>query len=210
MRASSNQTDKPGSVLALAPRESDARQAEAKQAEGCRLRGGRRVEVNGLQCWALIAPLGALETVVAVELGDRPSAVCGVASFRHGFPYGCRAGRATCGGRSALRVGRLRCLHRADVDGCRQMQEKCLGPESNRHGVSPKGFSYHCRFRCCMPGPCICGLDFTFATPVRVLRTGIRQGPSSLYTFPAASGRWSRPGLARYCRHREVWLFHRL
>src|SRR5262249_6458088 len=23
----------------------------------------------------------------------------------------------------------------------------CLGPESNRHGVSPKGFSYHCSFR---------------------------------------------------------------
>src|SRR5205809_5568322 len=25
----------------------------------------------------------------------------------------------------------------------------CLGPDSNRHGVSPKGFSYHYSFRCC-------------------------------------------------------------
>src|SRR6184192_2798768 len=31
----------------------------------------------------------------------------------------------------------------------------CLGPDSNRHGVAPKGFSYHCSFRCCMRGPCI-------------------------------------------------------
>jgi len=44
----------------------------------------------------------------------------------------------------------------------------CLGPDSNRHGVSPKGFSYHYSFHCCMfPSgkPCICGLDFTFAIP---------------------------------------------
>jgi|HubBroStandDraft_1064217.scaffolds.fasta_scaffold00224_29 hypothetical protein len=43
--------------------------------------------------------------------------------------------------------------------------KKCLGPDSNRHGVSPKGFSYHYSFRCGIHRRCVCGLDFTFAVP---------------------------------------------
>jgi hypothetical protein len=48
----------------------------------------------------------------------------------------------------------------------------CPGPDSNRHGVAPEGFSYHYSFRCCAAGrsliaapPRICGLDFTFTLP---------------------------------------------
>jgi hypothetical protein len=43
--------------------------------------------------------------------------------------------------------------------------DACLGPDSNRHGVTPKGFSYHYSFGCCVPEARICGLDFTFAMP---------------------------------------------
>jgi len=53
----------------------------------------------------------------------------------------------------------------------------------------------------------IWSLDFTFALS-RGAR--VRQGPSSLYTFNAGSLVASRRGLARYCSHRYVLLFHRL
>src|SRR5262249_51517261 len=60
----------------------------------------------------------------------------------------------------------------------------CLGPESNRHGVSPKGFSYHCGFRRCMPGTMHLWSGLYLCHPVtRSSRARIRQGPSSLYTF---------------------------
>src|SRR5437764_11792992 len=44
---------------------------------------------------------------------------------------------------------------RCDEGSCHGKLTWCLGPDSNRHGVAPKGFSYHCSFRCCMRGPCI-------------------------------------------------------
>ncbi len=40
----------------------------------------------------------------------------------------------------------------------------CPGPGSNRHGVSPKGFSYPLQLSL-LHGPCIWGLDFIFALP---------------------------------------------
>jgi len=60
------------------------------------------------------------------------------------------------------------------------LQSWCLGPDSNRHGVSPKGFSYPYSFRCCMPSQaspaCICGLDFTFAIPRPESARGLGRG----------------------------------
>ena len=58
---------------------------------------------------------------------------------------------------------------------------------------------------------CIRGLDFTFALPgAAIVRSRIRQGPSSLYTFPGRARKDSHQGLARYCSHPDVLLFHRL
>ena len=99
------------------------------------------------------------------------------------------------------------------------MLKKCLGPDSNRHGVAPKGFSYHYSFHCCMRGMHLwSGLYLHHPAHPRVPR--IRQEPSSLYTFLGLPGRRSRTltpfdrhvdqGLARYCRHLVVRLFHRL
>jgi len=49
----------------------------------------------------------------------------------------------------------------------------CPGPDSNRHGVTPEGFSYRYSFRCCtLKLACICGLDFTFAVPLASGRAG--------------------------------------
>ena len=112
------------------------------------------------------------------------------------------------------------------------MNEACLGPDSNRHGVSPKGFSYQLQLSLLhVPNrfPCICGLDFTFAIPcAHPACTRLRQGPSSLYTFPGPEHETHQvrsqsvtrlhqlievsvdPGLARYCSHPDVLLFHRL
>src|SRR5215467_3271121 len=48
--------------------------------------------------------------------------------------------------------------------------EVCLGPDSNRHGVSPKGFSYHFSFRCCMfPSASHAFVVWTLPLPSRAL-----------------------------------------
>ena len=79
-------------------------------------------------------------------------------------------------------------------DGTRwDRREICPGPDSNRHGVTPEGFSYPLQLSL-LRAPRdarIWGLDFTFALPPsagpkRGARR-VRQGPSSLYTFPSAS-----------------------
>ena len=69
----------------------------------------------------------------------------------------------------------------------------CPGPDSNRHGVTPEGFSYHYSFHCCAAArsmiaapPRICGLDFTFTLPRNLSVARFRRGPSSLYTFREA------------------------
>lgn len=54
-------------------------------------------------------------------------------------------------------------------------------------------------------GARICGLDFTFTLPRGHRASRFRRGPSSLYTF-----RDSHRGLARYCSHPDVLLFHRI
>ena len=91
--------------------------------------------------------------------------------------------------------------------------EKCLGPESNRYGVAPEGFSYPLQLSL-LRAQCarIWSLDFTFAISMPRWHR-LRQGPSSLYTFPIhphgrKAGRAA--GLARYCSHRNVLLFHRI
>jgi hypothetical protein len=69
----------------------------------------------------------------------------------------------------------------------------CPGPDSNRHGVAPEGFSYHYSFRCCARvrlrrSSRICGLDFTFTVPRGPSQGArVRRGPSSLYTFRGCS-----------------------
>src|SRR5205807_360357 len=42
----------------------------------------------------------------------------------------------------------------------------CMGPDSNRHGVARKGFSYHCSFRCSMRGPSISWSGLYLCRPV--------------------------------------------
>ena len=79
----------------------------------------------------------------------------------------------------------------------------CLGPDSNRHGVAPEGFSYHYSFRCCVPH-LWSGLYLCRPVLHAKVRSRIRQEPSSLYTFPMGAA-WQMPvpaGLARYCRRR--------
>jgi hypothetical protein len=66
-------------------------------------------------------------------------------------------------------------------------RRKCLGPDSNRHGVAPKGFSYHYSFHCCMPRHAF--VVWTLPLPSRTPRARIRQEPSSLYTFLGSSQR---------------------
>ena len=71
------------------------------------------------------------------------------------------------------------------VRSARRRPWACLGPDSNRHGVAPKGFSYHFSFRCCARSHAF--VVWTLPLPSRralVLCPRIRQGPSSLYTFP--------------------------
>jgi hypothetical protein len=82
----------------------------------------------------------------------------------------------------------------------------CPGPDSNRYGVASEGFSYSLQLS--LPGnrrtvnPLVAGLESGLSL-CRVSRAGlepiakVRQGPSSLYTFP----RVEREGLARDCRH---------
>ena len=60
----------------------------------------------------------------------------------------------------------------------------CPGPESNRHGVAPEGFSYSLRLSPLRPfrtylesGLYLCHAAAVFGTQ------RFRQGPSSLYTF---------------------------
>ena len=50
-------------------------------------------------------------------------------------------------------------------------------------GFPPRDFRTTAAFAAACQGPCICGLDFTFAIPCRSRPARIRQGPSSLYTF---------------------------
>jgi hypothetical protein len=83
----------------------------------------------------------------------------------------------------------------------------CPGPDSNRHGVAPEGFSCHYSFRCCSGDAAVAptrhlGSGLYLCRAARALR--FRQGPSSLYTFRPAGG------LARYCSHPDVLLFHRI
>jgi len=66
----------------------------------------------------------------------------------------------------------------------------CPGPDSNRHGVAPEGFSYQlqlsllrARPSMIIAAPRICGLDFTFTLPHGLATMRFRRGPSSLYTF---------------------------
>ena len=88
----------------------------------------------------------------------------------------------------------------------------CPGPDSNRHGVAPEGFSYQLQLSLLRVGQSpscerICGLDFTFTVPRAVRDARFRWGPSSLYTFREAR---AARGLARYCSHPDVLLVHRI
>ena len=53
--------------------------------------------------------------------------------------------------RARVSKGHPNCLCSSEDDGGRGRRVMwCLGPDSNRHGGSPKGFSYPYSFRCCM------------------------------------------------------------
>jgi len=71
----------------------------------------------------------------------------------------------------------------------------------------PEGFSYQLQLSLLQPPP---AAFVVWTLPLPSRDTGwiarIRQGPSSLYTFPGRTFR----GLARYCSHPDVLLFHRL
>jgi hypothetical protein len=69
----------------------------------------------------------------------------------------------------------------ANGTGCAR---ECLGPDSNRHGVAPEGFSYPLQLSL-LRAPRAFGV-WTLSLPCRdrVRRLRFRQGPSSLYTFP--------------------------
>jgi hypothetical protein len=58
---------------------------------------------------------------------------------------------------------------------------KYRGRDSNPHGLSANGFSYHHGFRR-PPSGTVCGLDYTFAFYYARSVT-VRREPSSLYTF---------------------------
>ena len=92
--------------------------------------------------------------------------------------------------RRATQRGLLRRLSR---DGSNGSGGWCLGPESNRYGVAPEGFSYSLQFSLPSDGALVWSLDFLFVVSRAVAE--VRQGPSSLYTF------LGNPGLARDCRH---------
>jgi hypothetical protein len=57
--------------------------------------------------------------------------------------------------------------HRADQQ--RRLAQWCPGPESNRHGVSPKGFSYSPQLSLLRAHARIWSLDFTFALSRRAI-----------------------------------------
>ena len=59
---------------------------------------------------------------------------------------------------------------------------KYRGRDSNPHDLTVNGFSYHHGFRR-PPLKTVCGLDYTF-TFYYARSVTVRQGPSSLYTFP--------------------------
>jgi hypothetical protein len=76
----------------------------------------------------------------------------------------------------------------------------CLGPESNRYGVASEGFSYSPQLSLPSDGrwgrrPLVWSLDFLFVVSRDGALARVRQGPSSLYTFPrpsiASNGRWA-------------------
>jgi hypothetical protein len=104
---------------------------------------------------------------------------------------------------------------RSRVSTSLRRHQVCPGPDSNRHGVAPEGFSYPLQLSLLPPRARrkrIWGLDFTFTVP-RAANARVRRGPSSLYTFPMAlraEAQAAPAGLARYCSHRDVLLVYRL
>jgi hypothetical protein len=62
----------------------------------------------------------------------------------------------------------------------------CPGPESNRHGVAPEGFSYSLRLSPLRLFQAYLESGLYLCRSAGAARTWrLRQGPSSLYTFPA-------------------------
>jgi hypothetical protein len=90
---------------------------------------------------------------------------------------------------------------RSRVSTSLRRHQVCPGPDSNRHGVAPEGFSYPLQLSLLPPRARrkrIWGLDFTFTVP-RAANARVRRGPSSLYTFPmraAGRGTGSAGGLS--------------
>ncbi len=85
----------------------------------------------------------------------------------------------------------------------------CPGPDSNRYGVSPEGFSYPLQFSLLHAAKRAFGVwTLPSPWPATVPCARYRQGPSSLYTFTTPYLRAQR--LARYCSHPDVLLFHRI
>jgi hypothetical protein len=72
---------------------------------------------------------------------------------------------------------------RKDSEATRLESRYCPEPDSNRHGLAAEGFSYSLQLSL-LSLPLIWSLDFLFAIVQRFTALVIRQGPSSLYTFP--------------------------
>ena len=73
----------------------------------------------------------------------------------------------------------------------RLRDDRCPGPDSNRQGVAPGGFSYPLRLSPRGRGALPLGSGLSLC---RIAVERLRPEPSSLYTFPL-------PGLARDCHH---------
>ena len=67
------------------------------------------------------------------------------------------------------------------ADALRPEIQKYRGRDSNPHGLTANGFSYHYGFRR-PPAMAVCGLDYTF-TFYYASGVTVRREPSSLYTF---------------------------